>query len=170
MTSIKRGLTAAMFAGLLITNVLTLASASFHDFLYAGLSRLPIGGLLSNSPTSKKRALAASNRRLNNKLTAFTHRSSATKARARTLSNRVVQRTLRNSARNIAQIPAESVPYFGVGLIFAGTALDLKDACDNVRDVDALLAALGVEESNSDSASVCALRLPDWATNGFDAD
>jgi hypothetical protein len=45
-----------------------------------------------------------------------------------------------------AAIPAEAVPYIGVGTMLAVTAMDIKDACDTMKDMDNLLIALGVAE------------------------
>jgi hypothetical protein len=46
-------------------------------------------------------------------------------------------------SRNLAAIPAESIPYVGVAVILAVTAADLKDACDTMKDFNTLLVQLG---------------------------
>ena len=46
-------------------------------------------------------------------------------------------------SRNLAAIPAESIPYAGVAVILAVTAADLKDACDTMKDFNTLLVHLG---------------------------
>lgn len=46
-------------------------------------------------------------------------------------------------SRNLAAIPAESIPYAGVAVTLAVTAADLKDACDTMKDFNTLLVELG---------------------------
>jgi hypothetical protein len=46
-------------------------------------------------------------------------------------------------SRNLAAIPAESIPYAGVAVVLAVTAADLKDACDTMTDFNTLLVELG---------------------------
>jgi hypothetical protein len=53
-------------------------------------------------------------------------------------------------SRNLAAIPAESIPYVGVAVILAVTAADLKDACDTMKDFNTLLVQLGDGVKNPD--------------------
>ena len=46
-------------------------------------------------------------------------------------------------SRNLAAIPAESIPYAGIAVVLAVTAADLKDACDTMKDFNTLLNELG---------------------------
>jgi hypothetical protein len=59
--------------------------------------------------------------------------------------------------RNLAAIPAESIPSVGVAVILAVTAADLKDACDTMKDFNTLLVELGRGEKDPD---FCGSKVP----------
>jgi hypothetical protein len=60
-------------------------------------------------------------------------------------------------SRNLAAIPAESIPYVGVAVVLAVTAADLKDACDTMKDFNTLLVELGRGEKDPD---FCGRKVP----------
>jgi len=69
----------------------------------------------------------------------------------------VGNRLAKGVARNTASIPAESIPYVGIGVILSMTALDIHDACSTMKDINGLLRMLGQGEENPD---VCGKKLP----------
>lgn len=141
----------------IVANTASLVSAQFHDRLYGLLAALPIHHLLSNSPSQRREKLVQSNRQLKKSLHSekqarqgLIKQQKLSRAKVKTLSQRVVKRTVRTTARNIAQIPAESIPYVGAGVVIAATALDVKDACDTLNDLDEMMLVAGIEkEQNS---------------------
>jgi len=50
-------------------------------------------------------------------------------------SQRISQRTVNRSARNVAAVFAESIPVVGVGIVVAVTGLELRDSCNTLKDL-----------------------------------
>lgn len=66
-------------------------------------------------------------------------------------------RLAKGVSRNLAAIPAESIPYIGVGVILAVTAADLVDACETMKDFNSLLIQVGAGEKEPD---LCGSKVP----------
>jgi hypothetical protein len=88
---------------------------------------------------------------------------------ARAAKRSVGRRVARGALRNVGAVAAESLPYLGVAAIVGFTALELKDACDTMKELEALeaeLEALAPSEAASspettpDAAEVCGLEVP----------
>jgi len=76
--------------------------------------------------------------------------------------NKIVKRTARTTAKSIASIPLEAIPYIGIATIVAITGYEIKSACDNKKDMDSLYSELGFfnnEETNTFD-DVCNLKIP----------
>jgi hypothetical protein len=84
------------------------------------------------------------------------------KAATRKFGTRLVSRTKRVAVKSIAAIPAESIPFIGVGVLIADTGYELYAACETVRDLDLLYADLGMLDEAPDDLihSVCDQELP----------
>jgi hypothetical protein len=52
--------------------------------------------------------------------------------------------TKRVAAASVAAIPGEAIPLLGVGILVAGTAYELYQACESMKDLDELYAGLGM--------------------------
>lgn len=76
--------------------------------------------------------------------------------------NKIVKRTARTTAKSIASIPLEAIPYIGVATILGMTAYEIKSACDNKKDMDNLYNELGFlnDEETSTFDDVCNLKTP----------
>ena len=85
------------------------------------------------------------------------------KAATRKFGTRLASRTQRVSAKSIAAIPAESIPFIGVAVLIADTGYELYAACETVKDLDQLYSEVGmVEEVPGDAMhSVCDPELPE---------
>lgn len=157
--SFRRIASIVLLVSLLGSNILSLTNAAFHDFLYRALSALPISSLLANSPNSKRKALVKNNVQLKKNIKTIKASSRANNTKVKSISKRITTRTLRRAARNAAQVPVESIPYLGIGIIVAGTALDIKESCDSISDMNEILATLGVEpdkdSAGGESFSIC---------------
>ncbi|WP_306006008.1 hypothetical protein [Aquicoccus porphyridii] len=69
---------------------------------------------------------------------------------------RIAQRVVRGAGRNVAAVPMEVVPVIGAATVIAVTALDIKEACDTVNDMQDLRVNNGIDEEPQDWASqVC---------------
>lgn len=74
---------------------------------------------------------------------------------------RIARRATRNAARNVASLPMESLPVFGAVTMAGVTALELRDACRTVSDMDELRKLTGMPPSDPDLVSkTCALVAP----------
>ena len=78
-------------------------------------------------------------------------------------------KTKRVAAKSIAAIPAESIPFIGVGILIADTGYELHAACETVKDLDPLYSDLGMADEAPEDVMhrVCQPELPDadsfWA-------
>lgn len=165
------------FTGLLVTNIATLVSATAHDWMHNALWRvLSIGGqvvadrVLANSPKSrldqtvklKTTELEAKNKQLvatheiQTKELEVAHAKNQKLAQQIDVSGKqakatvatVHQRLAKGVSRNVAALPSESIPYLGLGVTLAVTSLDIYDACQTMKDFNALLRMMGQGEEN----------------------
>lgn len=72
--------------------------------------------------------------------------------------SRIARRVIRGAGRNVAAIPMEAIPLVGVATVVAVTALDVKEACATVHDMQKLRVASGIDEAPQDwAAQVCGM-------------
>ncbi|MGI3211842.1 hypothetical protein ACROSR_12075 [Roseovarius tibetensis] len=72
--------------------------------------------------------------------------------------SRIARRVIRGAGRNVAAIPMEAIPLVGVATVAAVTALDVKEACATVHDMQKLRVASGIDEAPQDwAAQVCGM-------------
>ena len=66
--------------------------------------------------------------------------------------------TKRVAAASVAAIPGEAIPFLGVGVLVAGTAYELHEACESIKDLDELYTGLGIEDAapGDGAREVCA--------------
>lgn len=73
----------------------------------------------------------------------------------------VSKRTRNAAAANFASIFGESVPVYGVAVIVASTAYELKVSCDNMRDMREIALQLDPSyDAGGDEKYVCGLEVP----------
>ena len=132
MTWIKRLILTCTILGLLATNVLTLTSSAFNAALSGFMSTALGVATVTEALQSKiaKQQAAAKSR----------------KAATRKFGTRLATRTKRVAAASVAAIPAEAIPFLGVGVLVAGTAYELYEACESMKDLDELYAGLGMAD------------------------
>lgn len=80
--------------------------------------------------------------------------------------NRVVKRTAKRTARSVASIPLESIPYLGVAMILAVTTLEVKDACADVTDIGELHSEMNIKDTATPEIidKICHPEIPSIAT------
>lgn len=167
-------------------NVATLVSSAVHDALYAGLTAL-LGSasqdladtLLARSTVNVTRQafikqtkdlraerdlLVLRNRRLESEVQDLTvkHRNAVAKIEKTAHSTKIAatsvkKRLTRVVTRNLAAVPAESVPYLGIASTIAVTSLDLFDACETLKDINRLLKDSDLPE---ESTEICGQKVP----------
>ena len=135
--------------GLVVLNILTLTSATIHNALYKALNMLPVSSLMADSPTNRHAK----------KLKLTKQKQLANKKIVKSLSKRITARTIKNTTRNIAAVPFEAVPYFGVASMLALTIGDVKDACETMKDMDAMTKAFEIHDE-VDETKVCGQTVP----------
>jgi hypothetical protein len=96
-------------------------------------------------------------KRITAELDAFKLRGQANAKALKEVAATVRNRLAKGVARNTASIPAESIPYVGIGVVLSMTALDIHDACSTMKDINGLLRLLGQGEESPD---FCGTKLP----------
>lgn len=145
---LKRILYPSIFIGLIITNGLTLFNANAYNAFYSALARFVPMHWKKNSPAKK--------------LSTRTKQVKKLQLKTQKIARRISKRTVRNISANIASIPAESIPVIGIGVVIAITALDLHDACADLKDMDELTHFVGVNNDNADTEKVCGIDLSEY--------
>ena len=143
----KKIIAPVLIVGLLVTNGLSLFNADFHDLLYAALAKGVPNRWVRKSPTSLARA-ADKRRKL-------------VKSKVRKITKRVAKRTVKNITANIAGVPIELVPIVGEALVIAITLNDIRDACEDMKDMDKLKNLFEIKTEADETKKVCGLKLPD---------
>ena len=126
----KRLLLTCTILGLLATNILTLTSTAFNAAL-SGLMGTALG-------------VATVTDALNNKIAKQDKAIEKRKSVTRKFGNRLATRTKRVAAASVAAILGEAIPILGFGLLVAGTAYELYEACESMKDLDELYPGLGM--------------------------
>ena len=76
---------------------------------------------------------------------------------AKLVAQAVKARLTRTVVRNQAALPAEAVPYVGIGVAVSVTAMDIYDACQTMKDFNTLLVRLGEGEPDPE---FCGAQVP----------
>lgn len=82
-----------------------------------------------------------------------------TKTATRRFSKDLSTRTTRGVARHLAGAAGEMVPVVGGTLVAAMLAWDVMDACELMKDLNAMNKSVGIEEE--DVGAVCGVKIPD---------
>ena len=86
------------------------------------------------------------------------------KAAAKEIMRRVGQRVAVGASRSASAVFAEAVPAVSTAVVVGVTAMELKDACDTMKDLSKLNALLEVEEPGPGQDSVCGIEAPSFAS------
>lgn len=81
------------------------------------------------------------------------------------ITKRIAKRTAHGAKRNVIGAPAEAIPFVGVFVVLGITALETKDACDTMKDVEELNKQFSNElevDDNVTSVSLCGQELPSF--------
>lgn len=77
---------------------------------------------------------------------------------ARKLSFNLARRVFRNASRHVSSMAGTSIPYVGAGVLVAMTAMDVKDGCESLRDLNEMNHMMKLERE--DESHVCAMQVP----------
>ncbi|MCG8429317.1 MAG: hypothetical protein MI754_18350 [Chromatiales bacterium] len=161
--TVRRSFIAILLVVLVVTNVLSITSASFHSAIANLLSHTPFEELLNNSLLHKKQEFEAENKKLrkeNKRLIAArnAHRSKLLKARK--ISRGIARRTAKNIAIDMTSMIGKATPYLGIGLVVTSTAADVHDGCETVKDVNEILRTLDEDGTLEPDSEVCGIEVP----------
>jgi hypothetical protein len=170
---------------LIALNIATLVNKDAHAIGFAvvqAVSRaIGLGeGVLANSPTSTRAkeiesaqsavlnelkqtkavvlGLTVANAQLILSNTEFSKRLVANKVTAQAVAARIGQRSVTSGIRNAAKLPARSVPWAGIAVNLALITMDVREACDTVRDINDLNRQFALPQE--DETRVCGIRMP----------
>ncbi|EED34862.1 conserved hypothetical protein [Luminiphilus syltensis NOR5-1B] len=155
LTWTRRLFLTGVILSLLITNLLTLTSVAFNAALSGVISTAAgvqtVADVMSQRLTGKDKVIKQ-------------QKSAAVKrtAAVRKFGTRLSVRTKRVATRSVAAIPAEAIPYLGIAALIGGTAYELYEACQSIKDLDELYGELGLDEAASEGAiaAACNPQLP----------
>jgi len=173
MKAIKRIFLIGLVLSLLGLNVATIVSATTYNALYSLLSHVPIPSLFDNSIKQRNEKLTTKNKTLkqkNRKLTAdikgykviskgFVAIKHSLK-KTTSIINRIQRRIVKSTVANIAAIPLESIPIFGIAMIIAATGYEVYSSCQDMKDLDAINAIIDSNNATAQNDKVCGLQVP----------
>ena len=91
----------------------------------------------------------------------FKGKKRSVKEAAEEVAQSVKKRVARSTTANVGSIAAEGIPYWGIAVNAATTALELKLACDSMKDMDEFLLATGtLAAEDSETGRICGIELP----------
>ena len=129
---VKRFIYVSVIIGLISTNVMSITNAGFHDFLSGLFSNVPITNFMSQSKANQVKTLSKENKQLKKQNSNFKKKEKIQKiklAKAHKITRNVAIRTAKNVTLNVTSIFGEAVPFLGIGLIVAVTAMDVHNGC-----------------------------------------
>jgi len=72
----------------------------------------------------------------------------------------ISKRAVKTSSREITSMAGQAVPYLGTAVIVGVTALELKDLCDTIKDMNELKRAFNPDlQPSEDEATVCSVKI-----------
>jgi len=155
ITWTKRLIITASFLALITTNLLAFTSTAFNAAV-SGVMATALGIRTVSSALQTK--VASQGKALKQHKATNLQRKAAT----RRFGTRLAIRTKKLAAKSIAAIPAESIPFIGIGILIADTGYELYMACETVKDLDQLYSDLGMADEAPEDVmhSVCQPELP----------
>lgn len=112
--------------------------------------------------TANRKLMEAENRNLSERLGTVSREKTEMENRTRLAAKRAVgsvsARSARSVARNVAGAAGESLPVIGAAIVAGMVYMDVKDACDTLKDLNEMSRAVGVEPE--DESRVCGVRVP----------
>ena len=162
---VKRFIYVSVIIGLISTNVMSITNAGFHDFLSGLFSNVPITNFMSQSKTNQVKTLSKENKQLKKQNLNFKNKEKIQKiklTKAHKITRNVAIRTAKNVTLNVTSIVGESVPFLGVGLIVAVTAMDVYNGCETIKDTNELLNLMGFDGVTDEENTVCGITVPTY--------
>ena len=160
---VKRFIYVSVIIGLISTNVMSITNAGFHDFLSGLFSNVPITNFMSQSKANQVKTLSKENKQLKKQNSNFKKKEKIQKiklAKAHKITRNVAIRTAKNVTLNVTSIFGEAVPFLGIGLIVAVTAMDVHNGCETIKDTNKLLNLMDFDGVTDQENTVCGINVP----------
>lgn len=156
------------------------------DDLRTKNARLSVDLDTSKSATAKVRAEADDLLKKSNVEVKWKGKKTSLKLAVKDMTGSVKAKTKKVAASNVSSMFGESIPYYGIAIIVASTAYELKTACDTMKEMDELMSQVDPESVDAaDTIEVCGMKVPtkdeiiemvknspeaawDMAVNGYD--
>ncbi|MDV7106139.1 hypothetical protein R3X26_17215 [Vibrio sp. TH_r3] len=127
---------------LISLNILTVTSSVVHNAVFQLIDKLPMAHLRENSPTVRSN-------KLNQEIKKLERRNAKLKSNTTKLTKNIAKRTAKSAARNLGSSVVEAVPYVGIAAVIASLSLDIKDACQTMKDIDTIEANFKITNSTT---------------------
>jgi hypothetical protein len=132
---------------------ITVAQATARTMASSVLMQQEIAGL-----KRQRLALAVDRKNLQNQLRNSQAAIALHKDRASELGRKVLRRAARSVTRNLAALPGHALPVLSATVAVGSVALDIQDACESVKELDALNRGIGLPLA--DSSGICGESVP----------
>lgn len=186
-TLTRKALIVVSFAGLIMSNILSLTSEAFHTAAYGFLNSVGSAfeqGLmlkaLQNSPTSnlnKKIDIATKNLKAENASLIGRHQRLESEYRAldqkhaqlqtsslkrvdavKKFTGRTLLRTVKTTSVELAELPVRVLPYLGIAVTVAATGYSIKSDCEMLQEMNDMVREHDLDELNI--KEVCGVKIP----------
>ncbi len=169
----KTGFFLTVIAGLVLLNIATLINDTVHRIDYGVIAAVATTAMaeaiarafsaepiLGSSPTAKRAAAESRRAALESENKNLKLAEVRRKKALQGVSHRIAQRTAASAVRGARSLAGRSLPYVGIALSTTLTTLDIRDACETIKDLNQLSADSG-GEAISTEMNVCGMRIPD---------
>ena len=128
-----------------------------------------VAALETDLATARRQAAAQADELARARLVMHRGRSKTIAAAVSETTERIGRRTATATARNVAAVAGESLPFWGIGVIVAATAYELHAACETMKDLHELDLAFNPDATlDPERTQVCASEVPTagevWST------
>jgi hypothetical protein len=143
----RRLLLATLLTASLVVNVVFLTWEVGAVALSTAWTAITGTSAVVSSIVSKNKTLITQN-------TAFQSKITSNKATAKRITQRVGKRIAVGASRSASAVFAEAIPTVSMAVAVGVTAMELKDACETMKDLSELELLLEVEDAGPDINSV----------------
>jgi hypothetical protein len=109
-------------------------------------------------------SIVSKNKTLITQNTAFQSKITSNKATAKRITQRVGKRVAVGASRSASAVFAGAIPAVSTAVVVGVTAMELKDACETMKDLSELELLLEVEDAGPDINSVCGIEAPSFTS------
>jgi len=169
--TIRKSIFLILFLAMLALNLAILTVSSVNSAV-SGILATATGvqtvySTLKSSETRLKKELTLTQRSLRKLKTKlprkimFKGRKMAVREAVTYTRKRVRNRIARAATRNVSSLVGEAIPFLGVGITIGVVALDMRDYCKNMKDMDELATAVAPANLvDPTTEKVCGLEIP----------